>query len=188
VLYITETHAVFESEQTGVVEGGTSLPLLLSVPNLPSPNAENQDGFLQKIAKDAKFPSAKRISESGSGSSQIQDSYTRSVYWPRETCPRETPANRKVPPSPGSGRQRPPHPKKSSCAGINNRRSDVMGGSFGRELAAEASVTPAGVAILNLPVSASSRWRLESVAPTGANQTRMGRKLAPLVDSRLLSL
>ena len=163
------------------------LPLLPSVPNLSPPDAENQDGFLQKIAKDAKFPWAKRISESGSGSSQIQDSYTRSVYWPRETCPRETPANRKVPPSPGSGRQRPPHPKKSSCAGINNRRSDVMGGSFGRELA-EASVTPAGVAILNLPVSASSRWRLESVAPTGANQTRMGRKLAPLVDSRLLSL
>jgi hypothetical protein len=43
----------------------------------------------------------------------------------------------------------------------------MMGGSFGRELAG-ASVTPAGVAILNLSVSASSRWRLESVATTGA--------------------
>ena len=44
-----------------------------------------------------------------------------------------------------------------------------------------ASVTPAGVPILHLPVSASSRWRLESVAPAGAKQTRMGRILAPLV-------
>ena len=40
VLYITETHAVFESEQTGMVEGGTLLP---SVPNPPSPDAENQE-------------------------------------------------------------------------------------------------------------------------------------------------
>ena len=31
------------------------LPLLPSVPNLPSPNPENQDRFLQKIAKDAKI-------------------------------------------------------------------------------------------------------------------------------------
>ena len=53
VLYITETHSVFESEQTGVVEGGTSLP---SIPTPRSPDAENQDGFLQKIAKNAKSP------------------------------------------------------------------------------------------------------------------------------------
>ena len=43
----------------------------------------------------------------------------------------------------------------------------MMGGSSGNELEG-ASVTPTGVAILNLPVSASSRQRLESVAPTGA--------------------
>ena len=79
MLYITETHAVFESEQTGVVEGGTSLPLLPSVPNLPSPDAENQDGFLQKIAKDAKFPWAKRISKSGRSSPQISHSSLPSV-------------------------------------------------------------------------------------------------------------
>ena len=47
------------------------LPLLPSVPNLPSPDAENHDGFLQKIAKDAKSPSAKRNSKLGRGSSQI---------------------------------------------------------------------------------------------------------------------
>ena len=43
-----------------------------------------------------------------------------------------------------------------------------MGGSSGNELAG-ASVTPTGVPILNLPVSASSRQRLESVTPAGAN-------------------
>ena len=71
MLYITETHAVFESEQTGVVEGGTLLPLLPSVPKLSPPDAENQDRFLQKVAKDAKSPWAKRNSKLGRGSSQI---------------------------------------------------------------------------------------------------------------------
>ena len=47
-----------------LVEGETSLPLLPSVPTPPSPDAENQDGFLQKIAKGAKSPWAERISKS----------------------------------------------------------------------------------------------------------------------------
>jgi len=55
-----------------------------------------------------------------------------------------------------------------------------MKGSSGNELAG-APVTPTGVPILNLPVSSSSRQRLESVAPAGANHARMGRKLALLV-------
>ena len=79
MLYITETHAVFESEQTGVVEGGTLLPLLPSVPKLSPPDAENQDRFLQKVAKDAKSPWAKRNSKLGRGTPQISHSSLPSV-------------------------------------------------------------------------------------------------------------